>query len=99
MNTPTQNLQQIARAALNELETCKQTLWQMEALFISIKKLGFDTAAENLVGLGASVCGDIGILTSDNLDSLEARYCEAISAPQNTQPEIVSRHEGEVRHG
>ncbi|WP_443693111.1 hypothetical protein ACRZ5O_08270 [Pseudomonas protegens] len=95
MTAPTQNLQQVARAALNELEVCKRTLWQMEALFIAIEKSGFDTAAENLVGLGASVCGDIGNLTSDNLGCLEARYDEAISAPQNGESQNVARKSSE----
>lgn len=92
MTTSTQTLQLVASSALNELEVCKQTLWQMEALFISIERLGFDAAAENLVRLGSAVCGDIGNLASGNLESLWDRYREAVSAPQNEQSEIVAPH-------
>ncbi|MDI2594084.1 hypothetical protein POF45_22015 [Pseudomonas sp. 681] len=89
-------LQNIARTALNELEVCKSALFQMEALFFSIKNADTGSVADNLINLGASVTGDIGNLASDNLVNLEARYDKAMSATRNAESENVSRNFSEV---
>lgn len=96
MNTPEQNLQQVARAALNELQVCKQTLFQMEALFASIKNARCGSTADNLVDLGLAVTGDIGNLMDGHLCTLEPWYAQAISAPRFANPENVAR-ESEVQ--
>ncbi|MBC2655067.1 hypothetical protein H7A76_06405 [Pseudomonas sp. MSSRFD41] len=92
MTASTQNLQKIARAALNELITCREALFQIEALFLAMKNqdLTRDTL-EQLVNLGLSVAGDIANLESENISSLEGRYDEAISAPQNGESQNVAR--------
>lgn len=97
MTTPDRNLQQVARAALNELQVCKQTLFQMEALFASIKNASCGSTADCLVDLGLAVTGDIGNLMDEHLSTLEPWYDQAISAPQNAQSENVARDSAEGR--
>lgn len=96
MTASTQNLQKIARAALNELITCREVLFQIEALFLAMKNQDLTRdALEQLVNLGLSVAGDIANLESGNISSFEARYDEAISAPQNSESQNVARKSSE----
>lgn len=78
MTTTARTTTAIARDALDQLEVCKETLRQLEALFWSIKAEPRSSSQSKLAAVGAFVSLDIGDLVdgtvsewSKELDDLE----------------------------
>ncbi|MBV4480031.1 hypothetical protein [Pseudomonas khavaziana] len=92
MTNAVKDIREVACIAINELFCCKETLFQIEALFFAMQNedLTRDTL-DQLIALGAGIAGDLANDEERNLGTLRADLAAAKSAPRSEQFENVAR--------
>jgi hypothetical protein len=92
MTSAVKDIREVACIAINELFSCKETLFQLEALFFAMQneELTRDTL-DQLILLGTGIAGDLANDEERNLKALRADLDAAKSAPRSAQPENVAR--------
>ncbi|KRP71408.1 hypothetical protein [Pseudomonas lactis] len=93
MNSAVKDIREVACIAINELSCCKETLFQIEALFFAMQNEGLarDTL-DQLIVLGAGIAGDLANDEERNLETLRADLDAAKSALRNAESQNVARN-------
>lgn len=93
MNSAVKDIREVACIAINELSCCKETLFQIEALFFAMQNEGLSRdTLDQLIVLGAGIAGDLANDEERNLETFRADLDAAKSAPRNAESQNVARH-------